>query len=187
MGRFRKKSGRVSGAPAVGSGPWAGTILTIFGSVSLLVCLIMFGIGIQQLDTAYTAAGTYTEQVSLQSIMGPFGMVIFLAFMMLGLGAVVGGGYLNIKRGLGGGWTEILMLAIFGGITLVISLIMFGIINTQLHTAYTTANGTTNIASFVGLLSVMGVWGVVIFVSMIGSALAQFGFAGFGAYNRIKG
>lgn len=189
MARFRRRRSRGGGGGGGGAGfggPWGGTILIVLGSVAMVICLVMFGIGIGQLDTAYTSASSYSEMTSLTDIMGVFGVIIFLAFMILGLGAIAGGTYLNIRKGLGGNWSSLAMLAIFGGISLVISLIMFNVNLTQLHSVIGTANATTNYSSFVGLGSIMGIWGMVIFIVMIGASLAQFGGAGFGVYKKIK-
>lgn len=185
-GKGKRKFRAASGGMGAG-GPWGGTTLIIFGAVGMLVALIMFVIAIGQLDTAITAAKTYTYMTSLDDIMGIFGLVTFLAFMLLGIGGISGGAYLNIKSRLGGGWMDLLMLAVMGGITIVISLIMNGIILAQLDTAYGTANVTTNVADFVGLLDVMAVFGMVIFLVLMAGGLSQVGGAGFGAYKRVAG
>lgn len=185
MGKYRKK--RNSGGGGNSTGPWGGVILTVFGAIALLVALIMFGIGIGQLDTAITNAASYTEMTSLDDIMGIFGLVIFLAFMVLGLGGIGGGAYVNLRQRMGGSWMDLIMLAIMGGVSIVIALIMNNIILTQLHAAYTIAACTTNVADFVGLLDIMGIFGMVIFISLIASAVVQIGGAGFGAYKKVKG
>lgn len=179
----KSKGKRSSGG---GSSSWGGMVLVVFGCIALLVSLIMFAVAIGQLDTAITSAGTYTEQVSLTDVMGIFGLVTFLAFMVLGIGAIGGGAYLNIRSRVGGSWMDLAMLAIMGGITIVIALIMNTIIQAQLHTAYVTANTTTNVASFVGLIEVMGVFGMVIFITLIAGGLSQVGGAGFGAYKKFR-
>lgn len=183
--RYRRKRSS-SGGGGGGRNPWAGTISIVFGTIAMLACLIMFGIGIQQLDSAITSAASYTEQTSLVNIMGIFGIVIFLAFMLLGLAGLVGGTYYNVKNN-SGDWSQLVLLAIMGGITLVITLIMFGINNTQLHTAYTTANACTNKTYMVGLTDIMGIWGMVLFVIMLGSALSQIGFAVWGGGKKLFG
>lgn len=186
MPRRKKRSYKGGGGRSGGAGAWGGTIAIVFGTIAMLACLIMFGIGIQQLDSAITSAATYTEQTSLTDIMGIFGLVIFLAFMLLGLAGLVGGTYYNVKS-LSSDWSQLVLLAIMGGITLVITLIMFGINNTQLHTAYVTANATTNKAKMVGLVDIMGIWGMVLFVIMLGSALTQIGFAVWGGGRMLFG
>lgn len=183
MARYRRSRGGRVGGNKFNS--WGGTILIIFGCVSQLICLIMFTIAIGQLDTALTAAKTYTYMVSLDDVMGVFGMVVFLAFMVLGIGALGGGAYLNIKGKMGGSWMDLFMLAVNGGIALVVALIMNGIILAQLDTAYGTANVTTNVADFVGLLDVMEIFGLVIFISLIGTGLAQIAGVGVGAYKKF--
>lgn len=185
MARYKKK--HRSGGGSRGTSGWGGTIMIIFGCVAMLVCLIMFTIAIGQLDEALTDAATYSYMTSLDDVMGIFGLVTFLAFMVLGLGAIGGGAYLNIKSRMGGSWMDLLMLAVMGGITIVIALIMNGIILAQLDTAYGTANVTTNVADFVGLLDVMAVFGMVIFLTLMAGGLSQVGGAGFGAYKRVKG
>lgn len=165
---------------------WGGTLLTIFGTISMVICLVMFNIAIGALDDQLTTAATYTEMTSLTDVMGIFGMVIFILFMSLGLSSLVGGTYVNIKKALGGDWLSIAMSGISGGITIVIATVMNGIILAQLHTAYTTVNATVNKASLVGLLDIIGIWGIVIFVALMLSAGSQIVGSGVGAFKRVK-
>lgn len=189
MARFRRSKGRKGGSGGSG-GSWGSMALIVFGCVSLLVAIIMFSVALEQLDTAMTDVASYTEFVGLGDVMGIFGLIIFLAFMILGLGAIGGGAYLNIKKAMGGSWSSLMMVAIMGGITLVIAAIMNTIVLGQLDTAYDTAANvslTANIADMVGLLDVMGIFGIVIFVTLIGAGLSMLGSAGFGAYKQVKG
>lgn len=186
MARFKKKKSSGGGGGG-GKSSWGGTVLIIFGCIAMLVCLVMFTIAIGNLDTALTDAKTYTYMTGLSDTMGIFGLVTFLAFMVLGIGAIGGGAYANIKNRMSGSWMDLLMLAVMGGIAIVIALIMNGIILGQLDTAYGTANVTANVADFVGLLDVMSIFGLVIFITLMAGGLSQIGGAGFGAYKRIRG
>ncbi len=187
MGR-RKKYNRGGGGGGGKSGSqWLGFMAIIMGAVALLVCLIMFGIAIGALDTAYTAAATYTEQVGLTSIMGIWGMVIFLIFMAAGIAALGGGSVVQWKKATTGGWMDVFMVAIMGAVTLVISLLLNTIIQAQLHTAYVAANATINNAQFSGLLSIMTIWGMVIFLTLMGSGIAQIAGAAYGSFKHLTG
>lgn len=184
MARFRKMKGG-GGKGNVSS--WGGTMLIIFGSIALLVALIMFGVALTQLDTALTTAKAYTDMTALDDVMGIFGLVLFLSFIVLGIGAIGGGAYINIKSRMGGSWMDLLMLAIMGGITIVIALIMNTISLAQLHTTMVAINATANLADFAGLYEVSQVMGIVIFLSLMAGGLSQIGGAGVGAYKRVKG
>jgi len=185
MARSRRKKGGGGGGGQ--SSIAAPLIASVFGGVSMLAALIMFAIGIGQLDTAYTAAATYTEQVGLTDIMGVFGMVIFLLFIGVGLAGLTAGGYMGYKRSAGGGWNEIFMGIVMGTVALVIALILNTIVQGQLNTAYVAANATVNLASFPGMLDIMTVFGMVIFISFIGSGAAAVIGSGVGAYKKLKG
>lgn len=186
MSRYRRHRSSGGGGGG-GNGKWFGFIAIIMGIVAMIVNLIMFGIGIDALDDAYTAAATYTEQVGLTSIMGIWGMVIFLVFMAAGLAALTGGSIVNWKKGTSGSWMDIFMVAIMGGVTLVIALILNGIVQSSLHTAYIAANATTNKAQFAGLLSIMTVWGMVIFLALMAAGISQIAAAGYGSYKHLAG
>ncbi len=183
----RKKRRSSNGGSGTVVQRWGGSMLIVFGCIAMLVCLIMFGIAIQQLDTQITNATTYTEMVSLTEVMGISGLIIFILFMALGLGSLAGGAYVNIKSRASGSWTDIVMLAIIGGVTLVIALIMNGTLVTQLHTTIGTVNSTTNYATyFKPVQTIMTVFGLVIFVSILMSGIAQIGFAVWGGYQRVR-
>jgi len=175
-----------SGFAGAISGPFGGSLMIIMGVVALLACLISYTIVIGQLDSSYTSAATYTEQKGLVESIGMMPMIFFIAFMALGMGGVVGGTVMNIRQTQGGSWAGILS-GILGAVTIVIILVLNDLIQAQLHTAYTTTNATTNIAHFSGVLGIIGIWGMVILWSLVGSSLAQFGFAGFGTYKKMTG
>jgi len=190
MARFRRKRS-VRKSPGGGGGSrtsnmWAGPIAIIMGAVALVICLITFGIAIDQLDSSLTTAATYTLMVGLPEVMGVFGMIIFLVFMALGLGALAGGTYMQWKQATSGSWTDIFMVAVMGGVSIVITLVINGVALSQLNTAMGTVNSTTNYATyFTGLYSVMGVWGLVVFISLMGASLAQFAAAGYAGYKKM--
>lgn len=186
---FRKKkhSGGGGGGRGGGSGQWMGFMAIIMGIVALIICLIMFTIGIGALDDAYTAAATYTEQVGLTDVMGLWGMVIFLVFVAAGIAALTGGAVIQWKKGANGSWMDVFMVAIMGGVTLVIALILNGIAQSQLHTAYVAANDTVNKAAFTGLLSIMTIWGMVIFICLMGAGISQIAAAAYGSYKHLAG
>lgn len=184
MRRKRKSSG---GGSSGGRGQWMGFMAIVFGTVAMMVNLIMFNIGIGQLDTAYTAAATYTEQVGLTSVMGVWGLVLFIIFAAAGVASLAGGSYLQWKKATSGGWMDVFLVAIMGGVTLVIALIMNSTIQSALHTAYTTANACTNIASFSGLLDIMTIWGMVFFLVLMSAGVAQIAGAAYGSYKHLAG
>jgi len=188
MGR-RKKSFRGGGGGSRGN-QWLGFIAIVMGTVSMLITLIMFSIGLDTLDTAYTSAATYTEQVGLTSVMGIWPLVLFIIFMAAGIGALTAGAYINVKKALSGGWIDVFMVVIMGTVSLIIALLMNTTIQAQLHTAYTDAACTTktaNIASFSGLLSTMTIWGMVIFLSLMATGISQIGAAAYGSYKHLSG
>lgn len=187
MGRRKRHSGGGGGGKG---NQWMGFIAIVFGTVAMLVTLIMFGIALDTLDTAYTSAGTYTEQVGLTSVMGIWPLVLFIMFMAAGLGALGAGAYVNVKKAITGGWMDIFMVVIMGTVSLVIALLMNTTIQGQLHTAYTDAanvSKTVNIADFAGLLSVMTIFGMVIFLSLMGTGIAQLSAAVYGGYKHLAG
>jgi len=169
------------------SNSWFGFVAVIMGCVAAIVSFIMFGIAIGQLDTAYTAAGTFSEQTGLTSVMGMWGMVLFVVFALVGLAGIVTGGVTNTLNAKNGNWMAIMMGIIMGGITIAIAVIMNGVIQTQLHAAYVTANATVNKAQFVGMLSVMGIFGMVYFISLMLAGIAPIGGAIWGGVNKIRG
>lgn len=189
MARYRRKKSRGGGGGGGrgGFGNFGGLITSVFGGIMMIVSLIGFNIIIGQIDTAYTSAATYTEQVGLTDIMGIVPLIFFVVIMAVGIGALVAGGVIGFKKGSTLNPMDVIMAIINGVISAVIAMILWGIIQTNLHTSYTTANATTNIASFSGLLSIMGIWGIVILVSLVGNAVANFAGIGYGGYKKITG
>ena len=187
MGRFKRNKGG-GGGPA--SNKWLGFMAIIMGTVAILITLIMYGIALDNLDTAYTSAATYTEQVGLTDVMGIWPLVLFIIFMTLGIGAVGVGAYTNVKKAITGGWMDIFLVVIMGTVTIVIAILMNTTIQGQLHTVYTTAANATetvNIASFSGLLNVMTIFGMVIFLSLMAAGVAPISAAGYGGYKHLAG
>lgn len=185
--RKRSSNGGGGGSSSVMASRWSGFLAIVMGAVALLICLIGFNIGIGSLDTAYTAAAAYTEQVGLTDVMGIWGLVIFIIFMAAGIAALTGGSVIQWKKATTGGWMDVFMVAIMGTVTLVISLILNGTIQTALHTAYVTANATVNKASFTGLLDIMKIWGMVIFLALMGAGVSQLAAAAYGTYKHLAG
>lgn len=183
---FRRKRGG-GGGGGLNNSRWMGFLAIIMGAVALLVCLIMFKVGIGSLDTAYTAAATYTEQVGLTDVMGIWGLVIFIIFMAAGIAALTGGSVVQWKKATTGGWMDVFLIAIMGGVTLVISLFLNGTIQSSLHTAYTTVNATTNKAHFSGLMDIMTIWGMVIFLALMAAGISQLAGAAYGSYKHLAG
>ena len=188
MSRFRRKrSGGGGGGGSSGLMKTSGFLSTVMGAVAMLIALITFGIALSNYDTTYTAVSGYTWMTGLTSIMGPFPMVIFLAFMAAGVGAVGYGGFQNYKMASGGNFTGMFYGFIMAAVSVVIVLIMYGIIATQMNTTAVAINATTNIASFVGLISIVSVWSMVVFVVMVGAAIAPIAGIGVGAVRKFKG
>ena len=72
--------------------------LVVLGAISIVIALVMFGVALTQLDTAMTTANTTTNTMTgLYDIMGIFGIVIFIAFMGVGLGSMGAGAYAAIR------------------------------------------------------------------------------------------
>lgn len=186
MPRFHRKKG-IGGGGGSGVGKWMGFISIVMGVVALIVCLIMFNIGIGALDDAYTAAATYTEQVGLTDVMGIWGLVIFIVFMSAGIAALTGGSIIQWRKATTGGWMDVFLVAIMGGVTLVICLLLNGTIQSTLHDAYVTANATVNKAQFVGLLDIMTIWGMVIFLGLMAAGISQLAGAAYGTYKHLAG
>lgn len=189
MGRRRRRS---SGGGSRGGGlsNWGGFVSIIMGAVAMLVCLITYSIALDNLDTAYTTAATYTEQVGLTSVMGIWPLVLFMIFMAAGLAALGGGAYVQAKKALGGSWVDIILVIVMGTVTIVIATLMNTTIQGQLHTAYTNAACTTitaNIASFSGLLNIMTIWGMVIFLTLMAAGIVPIGAAMYGSYKHLAG
>ena len=102
------------------SSPWMGFLVTIFAAIAMLIDLIIFSIALDSLDTAYTAAATYTEQVGLTSVMGIWPLVLFVIFMAAGLAALAGGAIIQARRAITGGWMDVFLTAVMGGVALII-------------------------------------------------------------------
>ncbi len=75
------------------------------------------------------------------------------------------------------------MMIITGAICLIVSLVMFIVALAQLTTGIGTV-GAIGSHVFPGLASVMGVFGLVVFMTMIGAGLALIGF---GTVRQIRG
>lgn len=188
MGYRKKKWGsKGSGTRNTVVNNFSGLLGTIFGGITILICLISFGIAIGQLDTAYTAAGGYDGQVGLTDVMGIWGMVLFVVFMAVGLSAVAGSSAMQWAKITKGGWMEIFMGVIMGAVGIVIALIINGLVQAQLHAAQVAVNATANVASFSGLVSIMTIWGMVIFLVLVGSGVSSLVASAVGGYRKIRG
>lgn len=186
----RRKSRRMGGG---GGGmmrsPVVGLISQVIGGAFVLFALILFGIALSQLDTAYTNAATYTEQVGLTDIMGIWGMITFLIFVGGGLAVVAGGAVMNFIKTIRGGWIDAFMSFAMGAVSLVIAYILNTIIQAQLHTQYTTAGNVSeiaNYASFSGLLDIMTIFGMIIFLTLAGSGVSAVIAAAWGAVKQVR-
>lgn len=158
-----------------------------FGSIALFIALVMFVMALAQLDTAITTVSAYAEQVSLPQIMGVWGIIFFLALIGVGIGLVLGGGIIQARRAAGGDWMQIIMGFILAAVGAVFAIIMFTITSGELHTAYLAANASVNKTAFAGLLSIMGIFGTIIWLAFAGAATSGIVGAGVGSYKNIKG
>ena len=79
------------------------------------------------------------------------------------------------------------MVFVMGAVSVVIAIIMFGIINTQMNTLAVAINATTNIASFTGLYNMITIWPLVVFVIMMAGAVSSLVAGGIGGYRRLRG
>lgn len=186
MGYRKKRGGRIGGSSS-SAGNFLGIGGMVFGTIALMICLIGFGIVLSSLDTSYTTAATYAEQVGLTDVMGIWPMVLFVIFMMVGLGMISSGAFMSYKRASGGNWMGIFMAIIASVVAVVIGVIMFGTVNTQLHTTAVAINATTNVASFSGLVSIVSIWGMVIFIVIMMAAAGSLAGAVVGGYRRVRG
>lgn len=166
---------------------WIGPISIVFGAICLLVSLISFNIAIGQLDDALTTAATYTEQVGVTDVMGLGGMIFWIVFVGAGLVAVGVGGYAQFMQVSKGGWIDVFISVIMGAISIVMVLVLYNITQSQLHTAWTTVNATVNVASFSGLLDIIGIFGIVTWAIMVLSAVSGVFGGIFGIVQRIRG
>jgi hypothetical protein len=84
---------------------WMGPFMALLmGTILVIVSLVLFGVGLDQYDTAMTTANTTTNDiVGLYEIMGPTGILLFLAFFFPGIGMLIGGGVQGYKMARGGG------------------------------------------------------------------------------------
>lgn len=163
-----------------------GLVSQVIGGAFLLLALILFGIGIGQLDTAYTSAATY-DQVGLTDIMGIFGMILFLVFVGVGLSVIAGGAIYNWARTVRGSWMEAFMSFAMGAVSLVIALILNTVIQGQMNTAQVAINATTNIANFPGLYSISRIFGMLIFLTLVGSGVSAIVASVVGVTKAIRG
>src|SRR4030042_717832 len=76
------------------------------------------------------------------------------------------------------------MAIIMGIVALIINLIMFNVGIGALDDAYTAAATYTE---QIGLLDIMGIWGMVIFVSLMAAGIAQIAAAAYGSYKHLAG
>lgn len=162
-------------------------MMIVFGCVIMIVSLIVFGIVIEQLDTSITTTSALihvTDMQGLTSIMPLWGMIIFMLFVTGGLASLIGGAVLTIKSRYGGGWMDTVMLAITGGISTLVAIVCYGLAITQLDTAMTTVNATTN--TLTGTYDIMGVFGMVIFIAFMGAGLSMIVAAGVSGFQAVK-
>lgn len=162
-----------------------GVIGQVIGGALMLFALILFGIGVAQLDTAYTSASTY-DQVGLTSIMGIFGMVIFLVFVGAGVAVLGGTAVYTYMQAKGGRWMDAFLGFAFATVGLVIALILNTILQTQLNTAQVAINALTNIANLPGLYSISRIFGIIIFLSLLAPGISGIAGAVQGSIGRIK-
>lgn len=159
---------------------------TIIAGIVILVNLIVFGIALSSLDTAITTAGTYTEQVGVGQVLGSMGMVVFVVFMVAGIAVLSGAAFVATKKAMSGGLTDILMGAISGGISIVVAFIIYGLTQSQLHTAYLAANATVNKTQLAGLVTIIPIFGIVLAVLFVSAGIAPLVGAGVGGYKAVK-
>lgn len=187
MARFRRKRSRGGGGGGSSGRGFVGFYLYILGIVAFVVGLIMYGIVLSTLDTAYTTISGYTWESNLNSIVGIWPMVLLVLFMIAGVAGISGGALINWKKGSSGKGLDAFMVFIMGGLSIVIGILMFNIANTQMNTLAVAINATTNIASFTGLYSMITIWPIVVFIVMMVGAASQIVAAGFGAYKSVRG
>lgn len=167
-------------------GAVVGMISQVIGGAFLLLALILFGIGLSQLDTAYTSAKAY-DAVGLTDIMGIFGMLLFLTFIGTGLTVLAGGAVYNWMTTVRGSWMESFMSFAYGAVALVIALILNTVVQGQLNTAQVAINAATNIASFPGLYNISRIFGMLVFLSLVGTGIAAIVASGVAAVRTIRG
>jgi len=153
----------------------------------MIASLIIFGIVVGQLDTGITAAIAIgaTQMPGLADIMPLWGMVLFLLFMGAGLATLAGGAYMTIKGKMGGSWMDAMMLVIMGGVAIIIALISNNLVIAQLDTAMGAVNTTAN--TLTGAYDIMGVFGMIIFLALMGAGTSMIVAAGVSGFRKIRG
>lgn len=74
---------------------------------------------------------------------------------------------------------------LFGMVLLIVALVLNGVAIGQLDSAITTANSTVN--EMPGLVEVMGIFGLPIFVTLVGVGLAALGGGAWGMWKTYSG
>lgn len=187
MPRFKKrnKGGGGGGGSAMGGGNMVGIMSQVIGGALLLFALILFGIAIGQLDTAYTAAAGY-DQVGLTDIMGIFGMVVFLVLVGSGIAVIAGGAAIGVIRAIKGNWIQVFLAFAMGAVALIIAFILNTVIQAQLNTAQVAINAATNVANFAGLYDISRIFGMLIFLTLVGSGIASITGSLVGAFKQLR-
>ena len=75
-------------------------------------------------------------------------------------------------------------LILFGTIGLIVSIILAAVATSQLDTAMTTAGAVVN--TMAGLSATMGIYGIIFWVAITGSALSMLGFGVYGTIRRSR-
>ena len=187
MAKFKKRNkggGGGDGGGMSGSN-MVGILSQVIGGALMLFALILFQIAIGQLDTAYTDASTY-DQVGLTDVMGIFGMVVFLVLIGSGIAVIAGGAAVGVIRAIRGNWIQVFLAFAMGAVALIIAFILNTIIQAQLNTAQVAINATTNIANFPGLYDISRIFGMLIFLVLVGSGIASITGSLVGAFKQIR-
>ena len=111
---------------------WWNLLIIVFGVVVLLASLIMAEISLRQLYTSYDLASAYSYQVALPSVISASGIIIFLAFITIGLSAVSVGAYENVTKLLSGDDNDLILVAISGGVTLTLCFVALPLVLSRL-------------------------------------------------------
>jgi len=85
-----------------------------------------------------------------------------------------------------GSWIQVFLAFAMGAVALIIAFILNTVIQAQLNTAQVAINATTNIASFAGLYDISRIFGMLIFLTLVGSGIASITGSVVGAYKQIR-
>jgi len=113
-----------------------GLICLIAGITVILVCLVLFGISINALNSTYLLSLSYDEQVGLTDTISISGLILYIIFLSCGILTIGAGTFLNVKDLRDGDAVSKLLTFISGSVSIILALLMYSIILAQIHSLY---------------------------------------------------